>query len=402
MLKMFHNAHFFLDSGFNNSVIGLLVEDNMIIKLINNTQPLPSDMEMIDLRGGYVYPGFIDSHTHCFSGGLYLGGVDLVDCISIGDILDRIREAVKNQEGSVLAWHFDESNIKEKRFPTVRELDAVSPNNPLLLRRIDGHSCIINTKARSLVSGLDFKEEIFRGNDNDLVVNQLQDTSPPQTILHAYDIAAQAAMQGGFTTVHTMIGDAQYDNQHYRLISDNLDRFPIRFELYPQSFNIDDAIDLGSRRIGGCILADGSIGSYTAAISFTYAEKQTLGVLYHDQGYWNDFIAKAHKLGLQVCVHCIGDAAVKQINNAFRKLERSEVQELRHELIHCEVTPDALIEEIVESGAVPVMQPNFDLLWGGKHGLYEQRLGAVRSRQMNRFASLPAKACVSAVQAIGM
>jgi hypothetical protein len=47
-----------------------------------------------------------------------------------------------------------------------------------------------------------------------------------------------------------------------------------------------------------------------------------------------------------------------------------------------------LIEEINASGAVPVMQPNFDLLWGGDEGFYTRKLGLKRSRIMNRFASL--------------
>jgi len=57
-------------------------------------------------------------------------------------------------------------------------------------------------------------------------------------------------------------------------------------------------------------------------------------------------------------------------------------------LIHCELTPDPLVERIAASSAVCVMQPAFDLHWGGEDGLYSRSLGEVRSRQMNRFKTL--------------
>ena len=184
-----------------------------------------------------------------------------------------------------------------------------------------------------------------------------------------------------------MIGDAQMSNQHYKLVRDHLNEFPVSFELYPQSFNIRDALELGAKRIGGCILADGSIGSHTAAMTLPYKDKNTRGILYHNDEFWQEFVAQAHKEHLQVAVHCIGDAAIHQINSAYATQDREEVKELRDELIHCEVTPDSLIQEIAKSGAVAVMQPAFDLLWGGNSGLYSERLGE-RYKIMNRFQSL--------------
>ncbi len=64
--------------------------------------------------------------------------------------LQEIFDLLQNTEpiGNMLfAYQFDENLIKEKRFPTIEELDFVAPVLPLLLRRIDGHSCVINTAA---------------------------------------------------------------------------------------------------------------------------------------------------------------------------------------------------------------------------------------------------------------
>ena len=386
-MKYLYNAHIYHNTSFDSQLTGLLIDRDRIVKLCFNDNTVSPDCEKINLNGAYVYPGFIDSHTHCFSGGLYLTGIDLSKCISIREVLEYIYNALKDKQQYIFAWRFDEEKIAEKRFPTMKELDSVCPDRPLLLRRIDGHSCILNSKARSIIPGIISSDEILIAEDNDIAVNWLQDNLSEEDIIEAYKNAAKAALKGGFTTVHTMIGDAQMSNQHYRLIRDHLNDFPIGFELYPQSFNITDALELGAKRIGGCILADGSIGSHTAAMTLPYKDKPTSGILYHNDEFWQIFIAQAHKHNLQVAVHCIGDAAIHQINSAYAIQDREQVKELRDELIHCEVTPDSLIHEIAKSGAVAVMQPAFDLLWGGNSGLYAERLGE-RYRIMNRFQTL--------------
>ena len=69
-------------------------------------------------------------------------------------------------------------------------------------------------------------------------------------------------------------------------------------------------------------------------------------------------------------------------------LANSDFKDLRHQLIHCELTDDALINHIKASGAVPVMQPMFDRLWGGESGFYAKVLGQERAKHMNRFATM--------------
>lgn len=386
-MKLLHNAHFYIDGGFNNIFTSLLIDGDRIVNIPSNPLPGFPDLERIDLKGAYVYPGFIDAHTHSFSGGLYQDGVDLSACSSLDEILNLLSEAAKQGGEIIFAWRFDEGKIRDKRFPNVKELDAVCPDSKLLLRRIDGHSCILNSKARQSVTGLNSPEEVLTGADNDHAVNWLQDSCSEETILKAYHAAARAALRGGFTRIHTMVGDAEHSNQHYKLLRDHLNDFPVAFEPYPQSFDIRGALELGATRIGGCILSDGSIGSHTAGLSKKYADAATSGNLYHSDLFWREFAAEAHSHGLQICVHCIGDAAIRQINSAYAHLDKDEVRARRHQLIHCEMTPDPLVAEIAASGAVPVMQPAFDLLWGGDDGFYAQRLGVERARQMNRFAS---------------
>jgi predicted amidohydrolase YtcJ len=355
-----------------------------------NTPTRPHSSTLIDLGGAYLYPGFIDTHTHSFEGGLYSLGLDLSAATCISEVLEQLAEInTHTTKGEIIfAWQLDETMLKENRFPTLAELDKAVPAKALVLRRVDGHSCMLNSFARAMVLNLDSTEEVLRGFHNDQAVHFFHRKTSPEMVLKAYHAAAEIALKGGFTGIHTMIGDAADSIGHYALIRDCLESFAVDFTIYPQSFNLKVALDAGAKRIGGCILADGSIGSFTAALGAPYLNSEVSGILYQSDNFWQDFISKAHTHNLQVAVHCIGDRAIRQINNVYKHLAETNAKDLRHQLIHCEITDDALVQEIKASGAVPVMQPNFDLLWGGDTGFYTQKLGLQRSRMMNRFGSL--------------
>ena len=379
------NGKFYIDGKLTDSVTSIYLRNSLIENILQKSDTQPNDVMQIDMKQKAIYPGFIDTHTHSFEGGLYSGGVDLGACRSIAEIQELLSAHIDKHPGSdtLFCWRFDENQIEEHRFPLTHELDAVAPSRPLIVRRIDGHSCVVNGNLCEFLKVP--RDYIFRGDENDRVVHYLHGNLSEQEILKAYDKASQIALAGGFTSIHTMIGDANRSLTHYRLIRDNLRRFPIDYNIYPQCFDIEAALELGATRIGGCILADGSFGSYTAAISQNYLHTDKNGVLYKSNDFWDSFITEAHKHDLQVAVHCIGDRAIRQINDVYLKLAQTDPKDLRHELIHMELTPLDLLDKIAESGAQAVMQPAFDRYWGGEEGFYESVLGASRSREMNRF-----------------
>lgn len=101
---------------------------------------------IIDLHGKTVVPGFADSHLHSAGGG---PGVDLSNARSFADVFAEILERVRNSKPvdvivSNSDWH--EAQLKEQRLPLRRDLDRVSPANPVVLVR-GGHEFILNSAA---------------------------------------------------------------------------------------------------------------------------------------------------------------------------------------------------------------------------------------------------------------
>lgn len=101
---------------------------------------------IIDLRGKTVVPGLEDSHLHAAGGG---PGVDLSNARTLAEILAAIAQRVKAvRPGEIVIsnsdWH--EAQLKEQRLPLRRDLDTVSPENPVVLIR-GGHEYILNSAA---------------------------------------------------------------------------------------------------------------------------------------------------------------------------------------------------------------------------------------------------------------
>src|SRR5439155_22791509 len=101
---------------------------------------------VIDVRGQTVIPGLADDHLHDAGGG---PGVDLSRARSIPDVLAAIAARVKASEpGDIIVtnsdWH--EAQLKEHRLPYRKDLDTVSPVNPVVVVR-GGHEYILNSAA---------------------------------------------------------------------------------------------------------------------------------------------------------------------------------------------------------------------------------------------------------------
>lgn len=362
----------------------------------------PSTM-VIDAGGRIVLPGFVDAHAHFAIMGVRETQLNLRGARSKGEVLRAVGvQAADLGKGEwVIGTDWDESKWEDDgTYLTRDELDRVAPENPVALRRIDGHLWSVNSLALKRVrisSDTIGYEEADAGILKEHAGDRLADALAPDVGGYIAGIAAAVtkAHSLGVTSVH----DAYVDGvriKAYRALHE-LGELNVRVTMLPGVEYLDELIDLGLAqgfgderlRLGPVkILTDGSIGSMTAAVSDGYRDApNNTGILTWDEEKLWEIVAKANLNDIQLAIHAIGDRAIGLVLDA---LERGNVaaKGLRHRIEHFEMPTPEQIEQMVQLGVVASMQPNFVGEWGLPGGMYEARFGRKRAAAMNPFARL--------------
>jgi len=131
--------------GIKEGKIEAIGSSDDILKLKNE------NTELIDLKGKMVTPGFIDSHMHLISYGYALSKVALADCKSIGEMLNKGMEFIKEGDFNKGDWiqgrGWNHDYFQEKRLPDRHDLDKISTEHPICFVRACGHIAVVNTRA---------------------------------------------------------------------------------------------------------------------------------------------------------------------------------------------------------------------------------------------------------------
>jgi predicted amidohydrolase YtcJ len=400
----------------------LVVEAGTIV-WTGPAQDVPGDVDRtVDLGDTLLAPGFVDAHLHVTETGLLLDGLDLRSARSVTEILDAVADAARRHlDQPVLGHGWDETLLEENRPPTRAELDSAAPGRRVYLSRIDVHSAVIST-ALADSSGAALAE----GWSSDGRVERAAHATArdaARTLTGARRRAAQRqalthAAARGVVAVHEMsaphiVGD---DDPHDLLAvtTDAAGEDPVasgpvagcgralpavtiyRAELVQTPHDARQAADnLGVPVAGlaGDLCVDGSIGSRTAAFTDAYADAPGHhGHLALSAEQIRDHVAACTRAGLQAGFHAIGDEAVDAVRRGFRRAAEqvgiAAVRAARHRLEHLEAIDAEGVADLADLGVAVSVQPAFDAMWGGPHGMYATRLGTTRALALNPLAAL--------------
>ncbi|MBI1738515.1 MAG: amidohydrolase family protein, partial [Acidobacteria bacterium] len=107
---------------------------------------------VVELKGRFAMPGFNDAHVHLASGGQAKLAVALNGSRSVAEMQQRIRDRMKEYKPGewITGRGWDHTLWPVKKFPTKKDLDAVSTEHPMIFNRVDGHVAIANSLALKL------------------------------------------------------------------------------------------------------------------------------------------------------------------------------------------------------------------------------------------------------------
>jgi predicted amidohydrolase YtcJ len=359
----------------------------------------------LDMGGRTVLPGLIDAHGHVFGLGALLTQLDLSATTSLAGALQAIGEHARANPSS--AWlrgrGWNQENWKLGRFPTAADLDAVVPDRPAWLQRVDGHAAWANHRALAAagitratpdpVGGKIMRDA--NGEPSGVLVDAAQElvekVLPRPTEAEArlaLDRALAQLARVGLTSVH----DAGIGVDEDRLYREYADHGKLGTRIYAMIGGTGADFDRLARNgplkdyAHGMyalravkLYADGALGSRGAALLAPYSdEPSSRGLLFHQDAEIAAMMDKAMRRGYQVNVHAIGDAGNRQILDAYaRELGATGSAGLRHRIEHAQVVALADIPRFKALGIIPSMQPTHAT---SDKNMAEQRIGHERMK----------------------
>lgn len=382
---------------------GWILVDGRHVQRVGAGEP-PEAERVVELPGATILPGFVDAHVHLTDTGAQLQTPEVAAAGSADELLAAVRRIAEKRQAATLVHGFDESSWERADPPTVGDLDAVSPR-PLAIARVDGHVSFANTAALDASGALDEEgvERDVRGRPTgrltrhaNTILREWFASSLTDRDLEDLQLRAAAlAASRGITSVHEMSTPDELELRDLRILLGHRSRLPVDVVTYLATRDVSRAMELGLVRVGGDLAIDGSIGARTAWLSEPYRDDPGSGAPYFRDDELAEFFHDGHLAGLQVAVHAIGDAAIRQVTATWERVYQSldsrgrrHFRARRHRIEHCEMPTSDLLERAAVLGLAMSIQPGFDAAWGHPGGLYEQRLGRERAVAMNPFRGM--------------
>ncbi|WAJ47742.1 amidohydrolase [Mycobacterium sp. Aquia_216] len=361
------------------------------------------DAEVLDLKGGFVAPGFVDSHIHVTATGLTLSGLDLRAARSRGHCLQLIADYAAALPGQAVWGHgWDESSWPENSPPSTADLDAALGDRPAYLARVDVHSALASTGLRRLVPDLAAArgfaaDRPLAGDAHHLVRAVARGSLTAAQLEEARSAALGAAAAAGIVAVHECAGPeigGLDDWLQLRAFDHGVEVIGYWGEAVTTAEQVRVLMEqTGARGLAGDLFVDGALGSHTAWLHEPYTDApDRVGTCYLDAGVIEAHLRACTAAQVTAGFHVIGDAAVSAAVDAFERVVADlgvvAVARCGHRLEHLEMVTADQAAKLGAWGVIASVQPNFDALWGGRDGMYADRLGAERGSRLNPLALL--------------
>ena len=359
---------------------------------------------VVNLKGKFVYPGFIDAHCHFMGYALGLQYVDLSGCKLFDEVLQRLVNAGNQYSGKWLVGRgWDQNLWKDKTFPDNSQLNVLYPDVPVMLIRVDGHVVLANAEALKRAGiGLSnhFGEQVEIKNGRltgilsetaaDLIRESVPEPSGPG-LINLLKMAEQQCFGVGLTTV----SDAGLDYRQVMFIDSLQKNGRIKIQVYamltPNERNIHEFVKKGSyitdklavRSIK--IYADGSLGSRTAKLKRPYSDAPSgSGIVVTSPDSIRKLCQIAYKYGYQVNTHCIGDSANGLMLKIYGEVLKNR-NDLRWRIEHAQVVDPEDLHLFGDYAVIPSVQATHatsDMRWAA------ERLGSGRIHGAYAYKSL--------------
>lgn len=358
----------------------------------------------IDAGGRLLLPGLIDAHVHFLQHAVRQQQVSLFGVTDFAEVLHRVETAVAQLKPGqwLLGWGWDE--LHWDAAPTAAHLDAISPNNPVALARMDMHTWWVNSAALRLAGVTaqtsDPPESIIErdaaGNPTGILrewqaiaLVQRHIPEPGEADLGRWLRQAMAqAHRYGLTGIHDQRVERE-GQQSFRLWQSlrRQGQLKLRVHMNIAADFVGEAATLGLQPGFGDewlwlghakAFADGTMGSRTAHMLAPFErEPYNTGVVVTSADELFQLAVLAGEAGFALSVHAIGDRAVREVLDVLSERQEADRQRplpMPHRIEHVQLIHPNDLPRLAQLGVFASMQPvhlqtdwpTADRAWGSR------------------------------------
>jgi predicted amidohydrolase YtcJ len=347
--------------------------------------------KVIDLKGGFLYPGFTDAHMHLSGVGAREMTLNLEGTNTLEDFLAKVKARVdQSRPGQwVTGRGWIETFWKPPVFPTRQDLDRIAPSNPVYLTRADGHASIANSAALRLANitrttpapdgGAINKDA--SGEPTGMLIDRAQGLVGRLVPPASEDERDQQYIKGverelslGWTQVQDAHGTWAEVDRLRRLYREGKLKIRIYKTISGPSADATRLIDQGPvlGEFNGLltvrtikVVMDGALGSRGAALLAPYSDDpRNTGLITTDTVALKPMLIGALRNGIQVETHSIGDRGNRLMLDFYERAmkevpaDQRKIAEPRWRDEHTQIVNEADIPRFKQLGIIASMQPS--------------------------------------------
>lgn len=365
---------------------GLWIDDDGTIKeVLKRGDRRPSGVDfLLDGKGQFVLPGMIDAHAHVMGIGFGALTLDLSETNSLAEAQAAIAAyaAANPNRRWIIGRGWNQEKWGLGRFPTAAELDAIVPDRPVWLQRVDGHAGWANSYAMKLagvsadsaspaggrIETLASSKQpsgVFVDSAQSLVEGKLPAPRPEDRDL-ALQKAQEILLRNGITGVADMgtsiedwqsfrrAGDGGWLNMRIMAYAAGVDAMELIGGPGPSPWLYADRLRLN----GVKLYLDGALGSRGAWLKQPYSDDPgNRGLALTTPEKLRNLMSRAALDKFQVAVHAIGDAANSEVLSAIDELSGTYTGDRRWRIEHAQIVDPAELALFGKHGIVASMQP---------------------------------------------
>lgn len=401
-MTYFFNGHINSMDGQGRRYTSMLVQNGQIVALGGEeivSELDHGDYESFDLEGRFVYPGLIEGHGHFLSLGEVVCGLDVSGLDSWDAVLDQTVAYAKEtvDTGWIVGkgWHPNHWSTQPANtiegYPDHRELTRLFPDQPVILHHSSHHALMANQKAMEIAGitrdtpdpdgGRIIRFEdgapsgILEENAMGLVLRHYQswkNNRPEQEkaaeLKQHLDSAARHCLSYGITT----FVDAGISPEEFRIFQEYHEEETLDLRIWAMASGprlLDGEFDqiVPYRSVDNRLFVqatkafiDGALGSNGAWMVNEYTDQTGwLGQNVTELSTLEAIGQKCIDLGLQYCVHAIGDRGNREVLDLYQKLFEQndrDGQSLRWRIEHAQILQPADIGRFSQLGVIPSIQ----------------------------------------------